>query len=51
MLNQATSDWTPVTSSVPQGSVLGPLLFLLYINDILDLVQSNLKMFTDDFTE
>ena len=45
MLNQATSDWTPVTSDVPQ---VGPLLFLLYVNDIPDLVQSNLKMFADD---
>ena len=48
VLNQATSDWTSVTSGVPQGSVLGPLLFLLYVNDIPDLVQSNLKMFADD---
>ena len=44
-MNQATSDWTPVTSDVPQ---VGPLLFLLYVNDIPDLVQSNLKMFADD---
>ena len=48
VLNQATSGWTPVISGVPQGSVLGPLLFLLYVNDIPDLVQSNLKMFADD---
>ena len=48
VLNQATSGWTPVISDVPQGSVLGPLLFLLYVIDIPDLVQSNLKMFADD---
>ena len=48
VLNQASSDWTAVTSGVPQGSVLGLLLFLLYVNDIPDLVQSNLKMFADD---
>ena len=39
---------TSFISGVPQGSVLGPLLFLLYVNDISDLVQSNLKMFADD---
>ena len=48
MLNQATSEWTPIISGVPQGSILGPLLFLLYANDIPDLVQSNLKMFADE---
>ena len=48
MLNQATSEWTPVIGGVPQGSVLGPLLFLLYGNDIPDLFKSNLKMFADD---
>ena len=48
MLNQATSEWSPIISSVPQGSILGPLLFLLYVNDIPDLFKSNLKMFADD---
>ena len=37
-----------IISGIPQGSVLKLLLFLLYINDIPDLVQSNLKMFVDD---
>ena len=42
------SKWYPVVSGVPQGSVLGPLLFILYVNDIPDLVSSKVKMFADD---
>ena len=42
------SKWYPVVSGVPQGSVLGPLLFILYVNDIPDLVNSKVKMFADD---
>ena len=37
-----------VQSGVPQGSVLGPLLFILYVNDIPDLILSNMRMFADD---
>ena len=49
VLNQAASGWASITSGISQGSVLRPLLFLLYVNDIPDLVLNNFKMFTDDF--
>ena len=47
-LNGIYSKPMDVISGVPQGSVLGPLLFLLYINDISDNVESNILMFADD---
>ena len=42
------SDEVPVSSGVPQGSVLGPILFLLYINNLHDNVQSQVRLFADD---
>ena len=42
------SDESPVVSGVPQGSVLGPLLFLAFINDIADNISSNIRLFADD---
>ena len=42
------SDWAPITSGIPQGSVLGPTLFTLFVNDMPQHVESSIKLFADD---
>ena len=42
------SSWTSVNAGFPQGSILGPLLFFLYINDIVVDINSSIRLFADD---
>ena len=48
VVNGVKSDWAPVLSGVPQGTVLGPFLFSLYINDISSAIESEIRLFADD---
>ena len=47
-VNGSFSSWREVCSGVPQGSVLGPLLFLLFVNDLPDWIKTNIRLFADD---
>ena len=44
----ASSDWFPVTAGVQQGSILSPLLFLIFINNIVVDLGTNVRLFADD---
>ena len=48
VVNGVKSDLAPVVSGVPQGTVLGPLLFSLHINDITADIESEIRLFADD---
>jgi ribonuclease P/MRP protein subunit RPP40 len=47
-VNGSESSWAPVLSGIPQGSILGPILFSLFVNDIPGQVKSLISMFADD---
>ena len=48
MIEGQVSPPLPVTSGVPQGSIIGPLIFVLYLNDICDVCSSFMKLYADD---
>jgi len=47
-VNGSLSSWIAVLSGVPQRSILGPLLFLIFVNDLPEWVHNSIKMFADD---
>ena len=47
-VNGSVSKWADVSSGIPQGSVLGPILFVIYINDLPNEIKSDIYMFADD---
>ena len=48
VVNGVKSDWAPVVSGVPQGTVLGPLLFSLHVNYIMSDIEFEIRLFADD---
>ena len=48
VINGSNSNWLPVRAGVPQGSILVPLLFIIFINDIVNEINAEIKLLADD---
>ena len=48
VLNHQLSSWSNIETGIPQGSILGPLLFLIYINNLADCLITNVRLFAED---
>ena len=48
VINGSNSDWLSINAGIPQGSILGPLLFIIFINGIVQDIDAQIKLFADD---